>query len=56
MLSKKNPEKDLNRKSVLYFVLGLLIVLALVYLALEWKTEVDRHGFDIGHVLMTDSL
>jgi len=49
MRSKKNPEKDLNRKRLLYFVLGLVIILALIYIALEWKIEDDNHGFDVGY-------
>tara|TARA_R110002051_G_scaffold3131_1_gene16789 strand:- start:33979 stop:34680 length:702 start_codon:yes stop_codon:yes gene_type:complete len=38
MEPKKNPQKDLNRKSSMYFVFGLLLVLAMVFIALEWKT------------------
>ena len=38
MEPKKNPQKDLNKKSSMYFVFGLLLVLAMVYVALEWKT------------------
>lgn len=35
---KKNPNKDLNKRSGLYFAVGLLLVLAMVFVALEWKT------------------
>ncbi len=35
---KKNPKKDLNRNSGMYFIAGLAMVLALTYVALEWKT------------------
>lgn len=35
---KKNPKKDLNRNSGMYFVTGLALVLACTYIALEWKT------------------
>lgn len=35
---KKNPKKDLNKRSGLYFVFGLLLVLLLAFVALEWKT------------------
>ena len=38
MKPKKNPKKDLNKKSGLFFVLGLLLVLGLAFVALEWKT------------------
>lgn len=48
MEAKKNPSKDQNRKSVLYFAIGLVLVLALIYLALEWKLDDDNGGFDIG--------
>ncbi len=35
---KKNPKKDLNRNSSIYFVIGLVTVLMLTFIALEWKT------------------
>lgn len=35
---KKNPKKDLSRKSGVYFAFGLVFVMLLVYVALEWKT------------------
>ncbi|MFX0557529.1 energy transducer TonB [Maribacter sp. CXY002] len=35
---KKNPKKDLNKRSGVYFVFGLLLVLLLAFVALEWKT------------------
>ncbi|WP_419212493.1 energy transducer TonB [Maribacter sp. X9] len=44
---KKNPEKDLNRKSNLYFVVGLLLVLTLSFVALEWKSYDVNYEFDI---------
>ncbi|MEH6511489.1 MAG: energy transducer TonB [Maribacter arcticus] len=44
MEPKKNPQQDLNKKSSMYFVFGLLLVLAMVYVALEWKSfEFDRY-------------
>lgn len=48
MRPKKNPNKELNNKKGLYFILGLLLILAIIYLALEWKTEDNNEGFDIG--------
>ncbi len=48
MEPKKNPQKDLNKNSSLYFVLGLLLVLAMVFVALEWKTYDTIYDFDIG--------
>lgn len=35
---KKNPKKDLNRNSGMYFVAGLFLVLMFTYVALEWKS------------------
>ncbi|MFS4469715.1 energy transducer TonB [Maribacter sp. 2210JD10-5] len=48
MEPKKNPKKDLNKKSGLYFVIGLLSVMALSYIALEWKTYDNAYKPDIG--------
>lgn len=48
MKFKKNPQKDLTRKRGLYFILGLLLVLVLIYITLEWKTEDDNKGYDVG--------
>jgi protein TonB len=45
MRPKKNPQKDLNKKSGLFFVVGLLLVLGMVYTALEWKSF-DRIKYD----------
>lgn len=52
MKIKKNPKKDLNLKRGLYFVIGLLLVLALIYIALEWKTIDDNEGFDVGYNIL----
>ena len=38
MEAKKNPDLRLDRKSVLFFNIGLVISLLLVILAFEWKT------------------
>ena len=38
METKKNRELQLERNSNLYFVIGMAVILALIYLALEWKT------------------
>lgn len=44
MRSKKNPRSDINRNRSTYFLLGLMLVLLLTYLALEWKTySTDNH-------------
>ena len=47
MEPKKNPKADLRRNSGLYFVAGLAIVMALVYVALEWKTYDKTDDYDI---------
>ena len=38
MKLKKNPQKDINKKSGLYFAFGLVLVMLLAFVALEWKT------------------
>ncbi|MDX1364270.1 energy transducer TonB [Arenibacter latericius] len=43
---KKNPKADLTRNSGLYFVIGLVVVLALTWVAFEWKTYDDDNNFD----------
>ncbi|WP_209405624.1 energy transducer TonB [Pseudozobellia sp. WGM2] len=47
MKPKKNPRLDLNRNRGIYFLLGLLFVLALTLMAFEWKTYDDDHGYII---------
>lgn len=44
---KKNPKKDLNRNSSVFFIAGLAMVLALTYVALEWKTFYGDTIYDI---------
>jgi len=56
MRPKKNPKKDLNSKRMFYFILGLLLILALIYVALEWKTEDDNEGYDIGTSAGSESI
>ncbi len=47
MEQKKNPQADLNKNSGLFFITGLVLVLSLVYAALEWKTYDDSNSYDI---------
>ncbi|MGB6152299.1 MAG: TonB family protein [Pricia sp.] len=47
MEPKKNPSKDLNRKSGLYFAIGLMLVLLMAFAALEWKTYDNAGGYDV---------
>jgi len=44
---KKNPKKDLNQKSGIFFIAGLAMVLALTYVALEWKTFYEHEYVDV---------
>ena len=38
MQVKKNPKKNLNRNSMLYFQIGLCLVLLAVFISAEWKS------------------
>ena len=51
MEPKKNPKADLNRNSVLFLQLGLILVLLITWQAIEWKTY-DKEDIDIGQVSM----
>ncbi|MDT0648786.1 energy transducer TonB [Autumnicola edwardsiae] len=51
MEPKKNPKADLNRRSVLFLQLGLILVLFITWQAIEWKTY-DREAIDVGQVDM----
>lgn len=42
METKKNPAKDIHRKSAMFFQLGLGISVALAITAFEWRTEVVK--------------
>lgn len=39
---KKNPAKDIHRKSAMFFQIGLSISIALVITAFEWRTEITQ--------------
>src|SRR5690606_26097126 len=43
---KKNPKADLTRNSGLYFVIGLVLVMILTYIAFEWKTFDDETNYN----------
>lgn len=47
MKPKKNPQKDLSKNSGIYFAFGLLIVLFLSFIALEWKSYEPTTGYDV---------
>ena len=55
MEPKKNPKADLRRRSLLFFQLGLVFILALTYIVIENKTY-DNSGRDAGQVLVDDDL
>jgi periplasmic protein TonB len=42
MEAKKNPAKDVHRKSFMFFQIGLGLSIALVITAFEWRTEVRK--------------
>ena len=56
MRPKKNPQKDLNKKSGTFFVIGLLLILAMVYTALEWKSFDPINQIDIALNKVDDSI
>jgi protein TonB len=49
METKKNPDKDLRNKSLLFLQIGLVIMLFISWRAIEWKTY-DREEIDVGVV------
>lgn len=38
MIPKKNPKADFSRYSLIFFQLGLVIMLAITYISLEWRS------------------
>lgn len=53
MKSKKNPKADLSRRSVLFFQIGMIVMLFITWRAIEWKTY-DKEAIDAGMVNMDD--
>ncbi len=53
MEPKKNPKADLSRRSVLFFQIGMILILLITWRAIEWKTY-DREAIDTGMVNMDD--
>lgn len=49
METKKNPDKDLRNKSLLFFQIGLALMLLISWRAIEWKTY-DKDDIDVGVV------
>ncbi|MGF1559885.1 MAG: energy transducer TonB [Flavobacteriaceae bacterium] len=48
MIPKKNAQNDLTRNSGVYFAIGLFLVMALTYVALEWKSFYENDFQKIG--------
>jgi len=53
MEPKKNPKADLRKRSMLFFQIGLILVLFFAWRAIEHKTY-DRSGIDIGTLDLDD--
>lgn len=53
MQPKKHPKSDLERQRFSFFKIGLIAVLALVWMALEWKSY-EKSPFDFGNLMMDD--
>ena len=51
MLSKKHSKARLSPHRKIFFQLGLILTLSLIYVALEWKT-VDRYIGELDQVSM----
>lgn len=51
MKPKKNPKADIAKRSVLFFQIGLILVLFITWRAIEWKTY-DKDAIDTGIVQM----
>ena len=56
MRPKKNPQKDLNKKSGMFFVIGLLLVLGMVYTALEWKSFESFKEYEVAFIKTDESI
>src|SRR5690554_6321807 len=58
MEPKKNPKADVGRNSFLYFQLGLVIMLIVSLIAIEWKsydkTNLDYGSLDVGDELVEE--
>jgi len=51
MEPKKNPQLDVRRNSLLYFFVGMTLVLLMAYLALEWKTYYKSDSWDVSQTI-----
>ncbi|HBY68636.1 MAG TPA: energy transducer TonB [Flavobacteriaceae bacterium] len=55
MEPKKNPKADMNRRSTLFFQIGMILMLFIAWQAIEWKTY-DKSDLDAGMVDVGDDL
>lgn len=55
MEPKKNPKADVSRRSMLFFQLGMVVMLFLAWQAIEWKTY-DKSDNDYGKLDVGDEL
>lgn len=53
---KKNPNLELKRNNILYFFVGMTLILLLAYLALEWKTYYSTDAWDNATLKVQDEL
>ncbi len=53
MEPKKHPKADLEKKKGLYMQIGMIIALAIVWVALEWRSY-DTIAFDLGNLMVED--
>ncbi len=51
MKPKKNPKADLSRRSILFFQIGMILMLFITWRAIEWRTY-DKEAIDTGMVDM----
>ncbi|MCA0958050.1 TonB family protein [Muricauda ruestringensis] len=56
MEPKKNPQMEVKRNSMLYFFVGMTLILFMTYLALEWKTYHKNNVWEIGQLTVQESL
>ncbi|MEC3965501.1 energy transducer TonB [Flagellimonas halotolerans] len=56
MEPKKNPQLDVRRNSLLYFFVGMTLVLLMAYLALEWKTYYPDDAWEVGDLKVDEDL
>lgn len=56
MEPKKNPQLEVKRNSILYFFVGMTLVLFMAYMALEWKTYYQDDSWDVGELNIDEDL